>query len=148
LGLGDREDIVAFKDNEIVVCEIKLNEIDLMRDFKNKRKWKMGEVDLPFNRFYYAIPPRLVDFAKYQLNKFARETHYKYIDKVGLIIVNGINNIKIAKTAKLLNDKKHIFNVSEAGKRFLQRIYIENWHLKDRIAELERLLEKGKQLFL
>lgn len=135
--LYDKEDFIAFKDNEIVCCEVKISKSDFVADFK-KPKWKGS---MPYNRFYFAVSPELKEFALNKINGLIQNnalyfnnvnvTHrYNDVESVGLLVIYDINRVEVAKQAKIINEKKEIIKADDSGRKLLKRLYSEIWNLK------------------
>lgn len=138
--LYDKEDFIAFKHDEIVCCEIKISKNDFMADFK-KQKWRKY---MPYNRFYFAVPAALKEFALNKIDDLIRNNElcgdlfngvnvaqrYNNIENVGLLVIYNINHIEVAKQAKLINEKKQFMQLDRIGEKLLKRLYSEIWNLK------------------
>lgn len=136
----DKEDFIAFKCDEIVCCEVKISKSDFVADFK-KYKWKES---MPYNRFYFAVPAELKEFALNKINGLIQnnklhddmrnniiiERRYNNIENVGLLVIRDINSVEVAKQAKLINEKKQFIKLDDIGERLLKRLYSEIWNLK------------------
>lgn len=68
---GDIEDVVAFKDNHVVVVEVKISISDLKQDSKKRKHKKLARKNHRYmaNHYYFCVPEELQDEALEEISK-------------------------------------------------------------------------------
>lgn len=99
-------DLMAFNGKEFTEVEVKSSFSDFKADFQKKCKWTYRTKHdfsnenprwfMP-NRFYFALEGNLAKRAK----EYVQENNYP---KVGIISVNGINDVEIIRNASSLRE--------------------------------------------
>ncbi len=94
------EDIVAFKNFDIAVVEIKISKSDFLKDFK-KPKHSLNCNKIWYSHFYFCVTEELKDFAL----RYLKENGYKHY---GILVANGGNGNPFISTARPA--KRFIYN--------------------------------------
>lgn len=126
---GHKKDVLAVKDNELIEFEIKINKSDLLSDGKKKKHKKPPTV----NKFYYVVPPDLVDAAiqfTERINPLYGVISHDYPYKGNLS-----QGIHVAKNARLLMPREKVS--SEVFERVYRRLSFENGRHLMKLARIE-----------